>query len=219
MTSILVALALLSPASAGGLAGVDLRPYARGDADWVAQGAGSGTRAAENDGYLQPALTAWAGPTVGRHAFLFGFAMAWQRTLSWTGAEADQATTLRRRMVGSVRPSFDYRFYLREPAAGVVLPWAAVGAHGVVPFVRYEDEQFSLAEQAEWDEIALEDRARIAGFGGRATLGAEVRLENGLSLGARHAFSLHRAQEVDEDTYTATVLLDSDTALVLGFAF
>lgn len=208
-----------APALAAGQAGVDWRPFDRGDLAWVQSGSTSGTGAAEGDGFLQPALTAWAGPTAGRSSFLFSLGLAFQRTLSWTGTVDDKEQTLSRRMVGALRPGFDWRYHLRKPEPKRAVPWLGLGTYGVLPFVRYQDASFSEAEQAAWDETALEDRARIAAFGFRAGAGIEVQLDAGLTLGARHHFVLHRAQSVDEDTYTATVSLRGDTALQVGFRF
>lgn len=208
-----------SAAQAGGLAGVDWQPFSRGDAEWVLSGAGSGTRAAEDDGFLQPSLTAWAGPTTGNHAFLFHFAMVFDRAVSWTGTGEERETNLRSQMVGSLRPGFDWRFHLKEVDAGGVLPWVSVGGYGVVPLARYRDEAFTEAEQAAWNEVAREDRARIAAFGARAGAGVEHRWDSGVAVGARHLLDLHRAQQVDEDTYTGVVSLRTDTALYVGFAF
>ena len=47
----------------------------------------------------------------------------------------------------------------------------------------------------------------------------EHRWDNGLALGARHFLVLHRAQEVDEDTYAGTTSLRTDTAVYLAFSF
>lgn len=211
--------ALSSSAHAGGLAGVDWQPFSRGDAEWVVSGQGSGTGKAELDGFLQPSLTAWAGPTRGNHAFLFHLALAWERTQSWTGTGSESETDRRSLMQGSVRPGFDWRLHLRPVDTPGVLPWMSLGGYGVIPLAQYRDEAFTKAEQAAWNEVAREDRARVAGFGGRAGVGIEHRWDTGLGLGARHVIALHRAQEVDEDTYSGTTSLRTDTALYLSFCF
>ena len=211
--------ALASSAHAGGLAGVEYRPFSRGDAQWVVSGRGSGTGMAEKDGYLQPALTAWAGPTKGRQAFLFNVAVAWERSHSWTGTAGGSETDRRSVMRGALRPGFDWRVYLRPVSEGGVLPWASLGGYGVIPLARYRDEAFTEAEQAAWNEVAREDRARMAGFGGRTGLGIEHRWANGLGLGARQFLVFHQAQEVDEDTYAGTTSLQTDTAVYLAIEF
>ncbi len=212
-------LALAPSAHAGGLAGVDWRPFSRADAAWVVSGQGSGTGKAEQDGTLQPSLTAWGGPTSGNHAFLFSLAVAWERTASWTGTREQSETERRSLLQGSIRPGFDWRVHLRPVDEAGIVPWVSVGAYGVIPMAQYRDEAFSEAEQAAWNEAAREDRARIAGAGSRAGAGIEHRWDSGLALGARHLLVLHRAQEVDEDTYAATTTLQTDTALFLAFSF
>ena len=212
-------LTLASSAHAGALGGVDWRPFSRGDAAWVVSGQGSGTGKAEQDGILQPSLTAWGGPTKGNHAFLFSLAVAWERTASWTGTGEQSETDRRSLLQGSIRPGFDWRLHLRPVADGGMLPWVGLGGFGAIPMAQSRDEAFSEAEQAAWNEVAREDRARIAGFGGRAGVGVEHRWESGLGLGARHFLVVHRAQEVDEDTYAATTTLQTDTAVYLSFSF
>ena len=219
-----LAIALLQPAHADvvGLAGVDWRPFDRGDLAAVlgnGDSGASGTDPALGDARSTRGLTPWGGVAVGPNAWLASIGLTLDRTLSWTGTVEDQDDTLQRRLVASFRPGVDYRRYLRPREPGGVVPWVGVGLNATLPVVRYEDAALTPEEQAEWDEAAREDRARILAVGGRLGGGLEVGFNSGLAVGARLFGVVHRGQTLDEDTYTATVRLDSDAAVYLSFTF
>jgi hypothetical protein len=220
-----LALALLQPAhakaDAEGLAGVDWRPFDRGDLAAIigdTDGA-AGADTPTGDSRSATGLTPWGGVAVGQNAYLASVGLTVDRTLSWTGTVDDQDDTLQRRLVASIRPGLDYRRYLRPREPAGVVPWVGLGASAVLPVVRYEDASLTPEEQADWDEAAREDRARLLAVGGRIGAGLEVGFANGLGVGARLFGVVHRAQTLDEDTYTATVRLDSDAAVYLSFTF
>jgi hypothetical protein len=200
-----------------GFVGIDWLPLGPAELAWIDQGRLSGTGAAETDGNLQATLRLHGGPTWGRHAALFGLS-TWRETTTVWGSNpedgSDLITTVRR---GAVRPSATYRWWASHLATDRPLPFVDVGVYGVIPTVKYSSESWNGAEQDEWDRIQGDDRTRIAGFGLSAGGGVEVRWDNGLSLGARQSFVAHRGQDVSDDQSRISVLLQTETALTLGF--
>ena len=221
MLALAIALILPAHAEAEGLAGVDWRPFDRSDLASII-GDSNGAAGADTPPTASRSaagLTPWGGVIVGPNAWLASFGLTLDRTLSWTGTVDDQEDTLQHRLVASLRPGLDYRRYLRPREPGAVAPWVGLGASAVLPVVRYEDASLTPEEQADWDEAAREDRARILAVGGRLGAGLEVGFANGLGVGARLFGVVHRGQTLDEDTYTATVRLDTDAAVYLSFTF
>ena len=213
MPALLAALLAASTAAAAdGLVGVDWQPIGASElSTTLAEGA-----PLPAGGFDAP-LTAWGGWAGDHNAWLFGLEASWHRTLSWTGTVDQREDTLQRRLVAALRPALDYRRYLRHRPDAGVQPWLGAGAYLVVPFVRYEDSSLTPEEQAEWDEAAREDRARVLGAGGRLSAGVEHGWSSGLSLGARLDARLHRAQTLDQDTYTSTVQVTTEAALYLSY--
>lgn len=213
MVSWLMAMAWSVGAQAGGLVGVDYVPASFGDQAWADAGQTSGTLVGERDGLLVGPLRPWGG-WAGKHdAVLVGLAMARITTASFQG---DQRV-LRRH--SAVRPSLDYRRYLRARDPGQALPWVGAGVHGVLPGSVYENDTATKEEQKDFDETARQDKVRIGATGARVGGGAEVMWDNGLVLGARADLGLSRTQSTDEDVVQVSVLTHTEAALVLGFSW
>lgn len=192
------------------LAGLDWVPAGRGDLEWVAQGQGSGTLVGELDGLLRPPLSAWAGPAWDKDAVIFGLGVARQATSTWTSQQKTHVA------LGSVRPSVDYRRYLRPREAGQATAWLGAGVHGNIPWVRYTSESWTAEEQAAMDEAAAADRGRIGGLGGRLGLGAEAWLTESLAVGGSWSGRLHRQQYNGTDGYTVSTWVGGEAALTLA---
>jgi hypothetical protein len=211
-----VALLLLSliagTALGGALVGVDWVPAGRADLAWVDDDQLTGTLVGEYDGLLVPPLTAWAGVAGSRYALLGGLAAAWASTTTWSG---DQAT---RALLAALRPSADLRRYLRPRADGEATPWLQAGAYTVLPAALYTSDTWTEEEQADMDETAAADRARIGGVGVRLGAGAEVAWTSGLCVGARYLLVAHRSASTSGDAATASALIRGEAALVLAFA-
>lgn len=204
---------LAAPANAGAMLGVDLTPAGRGDLAWVLDGRSTSDLAAETDGLLTPPLTLWGGWLRDRNAVLGGLTV--QRTTTWSWSGADVATVA----VGGVRPSLDYRRYLRPRATGQASPWLQGGAWVVIPNASYSNTAWTDEEQAAYDEQAAQDRAGIGGVGLRLGPGGEVLFENGLSLGLRGGLGVYQATERTSAEVSRTWLLTTDAALVFALSF
>lgn len=206
-------LALAGPAAAAPAFGLDWTPLAAGDLAWLLEDRDTDTLVAEDDGLLVQPLTAWGGWIGDKDAVLGGLALARYTTRIWTG---DQVTTVH---VGAVRPSLDYRRYLRAREAGQATPWVQAGGYIVAPSARTASDAYTAEEQAAYDVIAASDRARIGGVGARVGLGGEVLLDNGLSVGGRWSAIAHRGRIDETTSFSVSVRLMTEAAVVLGLTF
>jgi hypothetical protein len=204
---------LAAPAHAGAMLGADLTPAGRGDLAWVLDGRSTSDLAAETDGLLTPPLTLWGGWLAGQNAMLGGLAV--QRTTTWSWSGTDVATVA----AGGVRPSFDYRRYLRPREPGRATPWLQAGAWVVIPNASYSNTAWTDEEQAAYEEQAAQDRAAIGGLGLRVGPGGEVLFDNGLSLGLRGGLGLYQATERTSAEVSRTWMLTTDAALTLALSF
>lgn len=213
----LLALLLAPTALAGGMVGVDIAPLGRGDLVAVDEGRASGLGVAEVDGLLQPPITAWGG-VAGEHlAGLFGFAVASVSTRTWTPDPAGGDDLVTNRRVSTLRPSADLRWYPGGRSGPAVQPWLGAGLHVVAPLVSYTSDAWTTKEQEAWQDVADEDRARLFGVGGRLGGGCELRLAQGLRLGARYDLGVHRAQVVDQAVVSATTRTNTRGQLSVSF--
>ena len=200
-----------------GFVGVDWVPLGAAELAWLEEGRLSGTGSAETDGNLNGSLRLHGGPTWGRHAVLFGLSTFRETTTVWGSNPEDgsELTTMRRR--GAVRPSASWRWWTTHLATDRPLPFIDVGVYGVIPTVKYSSESWSETEQDAATRIEDDDRTAIRGIGLSAGAGVEVRWDNGLSLGARQSFVAHRGQGISDEDGLVSVLLQTETALTLGF--
>lgn len=201
----------------GGYVAAEWLPFGQAELAWVDEGRQSGTGAAETDGNLRAPLRLSGGPTFGRHAVLVSLSTWRETTTTWGSNPEDGSDLTTRVRRGAVRPAANYRWWCRELANSTPLPYVDAGVYGVIPTVDYSSETWSATEQRSWDGIAEDDKTRIGGWGLSAGGGVEVRLENGLAIGARQAFAVHRGADIDDDQGRVSVLLRTETALTLGF--
>jgi len=206
-----------APTTPRGYVGVDWLPLGAAELAWLEEGRLSGTGAAETDGNLQGSLRLYGGPTWGRHAALFGLSAFRETTTVWGSNPEDGSDLVTKVRRGAIRPSASWRWWTTHLATDRPLPFLDVGVYGVIPTVRYSSETWDAAEEEEWERIQEDDRTRVAGFGLSAGAGLEVRWDNGMSLGARQSFVAHRGQDVSDDQSRISVLLQTETALTLGF--
>ncbi len=216
---LLLSASLPSFADTRGYASVDWVPFGQAELAWVDQGRLSGTGSAQTDGNLTRPLRVQAGPTWGRHGALFSLATWRETTTTWGSNPEDGSSLVTRMRQGGVRVGGEYRWWTQHLATGRPLPFVTAGLYGVIPTVQYSSETWTESEQSGWDEVAQNDRTRIASFGLSAGGGLEVRWDNGLALGARQQFIAHRGQSVDDTQSNVTVLLQTETSLSLGFVF
>jgi len=217
-----VTVLLTSPASASaepvrGYVSVDWLPFGQSELAWVNEGRSSGTGAAETDGNLRTPFRLSAGPTFGRHAVLASLSTWRETTTTWGANPEDGSDLVTRVRRGAIRPAATYRWWCRQLATDRPLPFIEGGVYGVIPTVNYSSQTWTPDEQRSWDAIAQDDKTRIGGFGFTAGGGVEVRWDNGLALGVRQSFVAHRGSAVDEDQSRVSVLLQTETALSLGF--
>jgi hypothetical protein len=182
---------------------------------WTDAGQLSGTLAGEYDGLLRPPLTAHAG-WVGRHDALLGGVSVVQIDT----ARFSSTTSLL--AVGGVRLSLDYRRYLWARESGAVNLYGDGGLYGIVPNAADADTAYTEAEQADATEGADANRARVAGFGGQAGLGAEYLFGDAtgrpaVAVGLRYLARIYRGQQGDEDQITVSTIVTSEAAVVLEF--
>jgi hypothetical protein len=199
--------------------GVDLVPLGRADLLWVDEGRASGTLAAETDGALRPPLRAWGGAVWGRNGVLLQVSTFRQTTTTWSANPEDGPDLRTRVRQGGLRVGAEHRFWITQRAPKKPVGWVGAGLYGVIPTVSYTSDAWEEGEQSGWEEAARSDRARIAGAGGSLSGGAEVILDSGLVIGARTGLLLHRGQIVTDDAISVSVLLQTEAALSLGFAF
>lgn len=207
----MLVLAFLAPALATPYFALDYVPFGRQDIAWVAGGEETGELVGEFDGIVDPSLTAQAGPMWDQAALLFGLGVAWTSTTVHAGN--DVAST----HAGTIRPSIDYRHYLRDRAAGKADGFAQLGAYGLIPSAATKSDAFSNDEQDDADQEAEELRSRLGGFGVRGGIGADISWDSGLTLGARYLVAAHRGAAKVSDSTTTSVLIYGEAGLFLGF--
>jgi hypothetical protein len=207
----MLVLTLLSEAFAAPYFAIDYVPFGRQDIAWIEDGQESGALVGEFDGMVDPSLTAQAGPLWDQSALLFGLGVAWTSTTVRAGNDLSRAHA------GTIRPSIDYRHYLRARAAGKADGFAQLGAYGLVPTAANKSEAFSSDEQDDADQEAEELRSRLGGFGVRGGIGADISWESGLTLGARYLVVAHRGASKVADSTTTSVLIYGEAGVFLGF--
>jgi hypothetical protein len=207
----MLVLALLSPALAAPYFGIDYVPFGRQDLAWVDSGQESGALVGEFDGMVDPSLTAQAGPLWDQSALLFGLGVAWTSTTVHAGNDVSSTHA------GTIRPSVDYRYYLRNRVAGHADGFAQLGGYGLIPTAATKSDAFSNDEQKDADQEAAELRSRLGGFGVRAGIGADISWDSGLTLGARYLVVAHRGADKVSDSTTSSVLVFGEAGIFLGF--
>ncbi len=202
-------LALLSTSFAADfLLGADYVPMGRADLVWVDEDRTSGTGVGEFDGLLRPSLTVYGGLSTGRHTFLLGLGVALERTTTWT---ADSRRTV---SAGGFRPSVDYQRALRD-RLDRVRPWIGAGLYGTVPIARDASNAYTEEEAEAASEGARGTRHRIGSAGGRAGLGADATLIEGIDVGFRLHVNVHNGWAVSEDEVAWSTLAYGEAALRL----
>jgi hypothetical protein len=210
-----VLLLLTATAHASVLFGAAWSPAGIGALAWSDAGEFSGTLAGEYDGLLRPPLTAHGG-WVGKHDALLGSASIVQiDTTRFAATQSLQA-------VGGLRLGLDYRRYLWAREGGAVNLYGDGGVYGIIPNAADNDEAYTEAEQSDADEGADANRARIAGIGGQAGIGAEYLLADpkgrpAVAVGVRYLARLYRGQAGDDDGVTVSTVVMSEAAVVLEF--
>jgi hypothetical protein len=204
-------LAFLSEAFAAPYFALDYVPFGRQDLAWVDGGFETGSLVGEFDGLVDPSLTAQAGGVWDQSALLFGLGVAWSSTTVRAGNDLSRAHA------GTVRPSIDYRHYLRDREVGHADGFAQLGAYGLIPGAAIKSEAFSNDEQDDADTEAEELRSRLGGFGVRAGIGADISWESGLTLGARYLVVAHRGAAKVANSTTTSLLIYGEAGLFVGF--
>lgn len=206
---------LMAPAFAGGLMGVAWVPTGIGALSWQDAGVFSDTLVGEFDGWLRPPLTVHGGWVGQRFAALGGVSYVGFSNSTFNNASSVDA-------VGGLRLSGDGRYYLHPRVANQTNGWLDVGAYGVIPSSRTVSDAYTAEEQADADEGAKAERARIGGVGAQAGVGAEYlfgdhRQEPAVALGFRYVIRAFRGQESSEEGYRISTVWLSEAALVLEF--
>ena len=196
------------------MAGLEWVPAGRADSAWIEGEQLSGTLVAEGDGWIDPSLSAWFGHRMDRLALVGSLGLAAINTVTLTASGEDQVDRSRMLLM-AVRPGADLRFYLGEPAP--VEAWVGGGLYGVVPVVSYTSDTFTEDEQAAYDELAEEDRARILSGGGRVFFGAEHRWDGGLGVGMQASWGLHRAQQLNDSVIRISWRSGVEAAILLSY--
>lgn len=196
------------------LFGVAFNPVGQGALAWEDADQLSGTLSGEFDGVLRPPLTAYAGWFDKQNAILADFAMV-------RFGEATYSDSSSLASVGSLRLGLDYRRYLpaAEAGPGKVDVYATAGLYGVLPTAGNTSDAYTEADQTAADEASAEQRARVGGLGGKLGLGAGYRIGGpaSVTLGARGALVLHRAQSTLETGYSVSTLVRPEAVLTLEF--
>jgi hypothetical protein len=107
-------------------------------------------------------------------------------------------------------------------SAGAANLYATVGGFGVLPNAADTDTAYTADEQADADDSAAADRARIGGFGGQGGVGAEYVFgdkqdQPAVALGVRWLVRGFRGQEIEDGAARVSTLVTSEAALVLEF--
>jgi hypothetical protein len=210
-----VLLLLVGTASAAVLFGGAWSPAGIGTFAWDDAGKFSGTLAGEFDGLLRPPLTAHGGWVGAHDAVLANLALVQIDTARFASSDALSA-------VGGVRLGADYRRYVWAREPGAVNLYGDVGAFGILPNAANTDTAYTEQEQADADEGAASDRARVGGLGAQGGLGAEYLFPDAkgrpaVALGVRWLVRGYRGQEGDDDGIRVSTIVMSEAALVIEF--
>jgi hypothetical protein len=206
---------LLETALAKVLVGVAWVPPGVGALSWSEADRFTGTLVGEFDGWLKPPLTmhgGWAGQHM---AVVGGIATAWFR-------DAQIADTSSSQTIGALRLSADGRYYLKKREAGQANLWGDMGLYGVIPFASNLSDAYSAAEQADADEAARGDRARIGGGGIQLGLGAEVLFgdkagQPAFAVGVRYLGRFYLGSQVEEEGWRTSSVWLTEAAVMLEF--
>lgn len=207
----LLLVAVPAALAADPFAGLEFAPFSRADLTWVDEERTSGTGVGEFDGVVAPSLTAFGGAWLGRFGLSGALGIARLQSTTWTGE------VYRQRHWGVLRPSIDARWALTERALARPVPWLLVGAHGDVPSARDVSNGYTTEEQEAADVAAYEERLRLGGFGGRAGAGVDLRLREGLAIGALYAIEGHWGVIETDDASVVSSWVGSRAALLLQF--
>jgi hypothetical protein len=206
--------AALSMARAGPISGVEWVPGGRTDLAWIESNQLTGTLVAEGDGWIDPSLSAWAGFSWERMALVGSLGLAAHNTVTLQSV-GEGETQKTRFLVMGIRPGADLRVYLGPD--GPIRAWTGLGMYAVLPVVRYTSDAFSEDEQAAYDELAREDRARILGGGARSIFGVEHTWDPGVGLGFQASWGLHRGQDLDDTVIRVSWRSQIEAAILLSY--
>ena len=185
----------IPPAMAGPVAGVEWVP-------WVGRcrltnPINSRALVAEGDGWIDPPMTAWAGylGSVDDIGFQGGGRTQYDHTSGECGRRSRQNSNVGHGVSAWLGCSEDVGRRRFDPELG----WRR---RLRLLTVRYSSDLFTDDEQAAYDQLYLDDRARIIGVGGRALMGTEVCGEwtcgRFWMVSGSGRVGLHRAQVVED---------------------
>lgn len=192
--------------------GLEWRPLSRGDLVWSEDNRTSGLSVGEFDGFVRPALQFSAGAWMGPRTAMLGS----------LGIARLQNTTIvddvyRQRHWGVIRPSMDVRLALTDVAEKKPIPWFLLGLYGDVPSARDVSNGYTDEEQADADELAGTERARLGGVGARAGFGTDWHFPGGFVIGGQYAVGVHRSVFQADDADSVTAWTVGEASLLLGF--
>lgn len=195
------------------IAGLEWRPLSRADVDWVVDERTSGLGVGEFDGVVSPALTAFAGAWVSpRISLTGGLGIARLTSTTWVDEVYQQHHW------GVIRPMVDVRIAMtRERRVGHPYPWLLAGTHVDIPSARDVSNAYTEEEQAAADEVAYVERVRLGGLGGRLGAGAELRVNEVITIGASWSLGGHWAVLRSSDARTTSSWISSEAALRVCF--
>jgi hypothetical protein len=193
-------------------AGLEWRPFGRGDLAWVEDGRTTGLGVGEGDGAVHPALSAFFGDWITpRFALQGSVGVARLTSTTWVGEVWEQ------RHWGVIRPELDARVALLRPTEGWPLPWVLAGAYADVPSARETSNGYDEVEQEEADLLATADRALLSGVGGRIGLGADLRVHPAFAIGASYTIGLHRSLYLGDDPTIVTTWVAGEASILATF--
>ncbi len=216
MLAVLPFLALATPAHAAVLVGVAWVPPGIGQLSWSEADGFSGTRVGEFDGWLRPPLTLHGGWVGSHDAVTLNVAYTAFATEDYTAVGGTRG-------VSALRLGGDYRRYLWARESARANMYGTVGGFGIFSGAADTNDSYSAEEQKDADESTAATRAKIAGFGGQAGIGAEYLFGDGagkpaVALGARYVARFFRGEELDpEEGYHVSTVWLSEAAIVLEF--
>lgn len=194
--------------------GVDYAPPSlRADLAWSEAAQLSGTLVGENDGLLNTPLSLYGGRVAGKNAWLGGVSYARLARTDWSGDGRLKTSAT------GIRLAADWQRYLRPRELKRPTLWLGLGLYGVVPVAENRSNTDSLEEREDRAEENAAIRARVGGYGGRAGLGAEIEVMEGVSVGFRSHVQLYRASVIQEDSLVSSALWTTETALRVQFEF
>lgn len=183
-------LSLILPALAAAatpFVGLAWQPLSRADLLWVDEGRTSGVAVGEFDGVVDPPLQAFGGVWLSDDIGLVGsLGVARLQTTTVVG------DTWRQQHWGVIRPAIDIRYAIGPREVGRPAPWATLGVHGDIPSARDVSNGYTDEEQAQADQEAFIDRARLGGVGARMGVGLDYRLREGIAIGGMYTIGWHR---------------------------